>query len=82
MYCFIVLLHLISSFLHTKSLFIRYAYVSIEPIGVIRLLSFGLKAILLISSVKPLCLSLLNLYCVFDISLLFYMNSVRLAPSV
>ena len=32
--------------------------------------SFELKAILLISSVKTLCFSLLNLYCVFNINLL------------
>ena len=71
MYCFIILLYLISSFLHTKSLFIPYAYVSVESINCILLSSFELKAILLISSVKTLSLSLLNLCCVFNFSLLF-----------
>ena len=33
---------------------------------------FELKAILLISSVKTLCLSLLNFCCVFNINLLFF----------
>ena len=33
-----------------------------------------LKAILLIFSVKTLCLSLLNLCCVFNINLLFFMS--------
>ena len=37
--------------------------------------SFAFKAILLISSVKTLCLSLLNPCWVFNISLLFYTNS-------
>ena len=34
--------------------------------------SFELKAILLISSVKTLCFSLLNLGCIFNINLLFF----------
>ena len=75
------MLHLISSFLHTKSLFIPYSYISIESIDCILLLSFEHKAISLISSVKTLCLSLLNLCCVFNISLLI-MNSLRLSTSV
>ena len=63
----IILLHLLCSFPLTRSLFIRYAYVSIESMDCILLSSFELKAILLISSVKTLCLSLLNFSCVFNI---------------
>ena len=63
----IILLHLLSSFPLTRSLFIRYAYVSIESMDCILLSSFELKAILLTSSVKTLCLSLLNFCCVFNI---------------
>ena len=70
-FCFIILLHLISSSLHTRSLFVPYAYVSIESIDCILLSSFELKAILLIYSVKTLCLSLLNLCCVSNISFYF-----------
>ena len=76
LYSFIILLRLISPFLLTRSLLVPYAYVSIESIDCILLSSFELKAILLISSVKTLCLSLLNLCCVFDIDLLFLMNSL------
>ena len=35
---------------------------------------------MLIFSVKTLCLSLLNLYCVFNITLLFFTNSWRQSP--
>ena len=66
-----ILLHLISSFLHTRSLHFQYAYVSMESIDSFLLSSFELKATLLISSVKAGCLSLLNLCCVFNIILLF-----------
>ena len=62
-----------------KSLFIPYAYVSIESIDCILLSSSEPKAILLIFSVKTLCLSLLNFCCVFNISLLFFMNSLGLS---
>ena len=72
LYCFIILLYLISSFLLPRSLLIPYTYVSIESINCILLSSFELKAILLIYSVKTLCLSLLNLCCVFNIILLFF----------
>ena len=51
------------------------AYASIESIDCILLSSFELKAILLISPVKTLCLSFLNC-CVFNINLLFLMNSL------
>ena len=62
------------SFSLTRSLFVPYAYVSIKSTDCILLSSFELKAILLISSVKTLCLSLLNLRCVFNIDLLFLVN--------
>ena len=78
MYCFIIFLHLISSFSLTRSLFVPYAYVSIESIDCILLSSSELKAILLISSVKRImslvCLSLLNFRCAFNINLLLFMN--------
>ena len=72
---FIILLHLMSSFLHSRSLLIPCAYVSIESIDRILLSSFEIEAILLNSSVKAFCFSLLNLCYVFSISLLFFMNS-------
>ena len=65
------LLHLISSFSLTRSLLISCECVSIKLIYCIILLSFELKGVLLISSVKIFCLSLLNLCCVFNINLLF-----------
>ena len=75
MYCFIVLLHLFSSSLQIRSLLFPWAYVSIESIDCIILSSFELKAILIISSVKTLFFSLLNLCCVFRVILIFFMNS-------
>ena len=71
LYCLIILLHLIFSFLQTKSVLFPYAYISIESIDCILSSSFELKAVLLISSVNTWYFSLLNLFCVFDISLLF-----------
>ena len=50
--------------MHTRSLLVSCAYVSIESTDFILLLSFELKVILLISSVKTLCFSLLNI-CYF-----------------
>ena len=76
LYCFIIFLHLISSFSCTTSSLVAYGCVSIESIDCILLSSFKLKAIVLISSVKALCLSL-SLCCVFNIDLLFFMNSLR-----
>ena len=64
-----------SSFSPIRSLVVLYGYVSIESVDCILLSSFELKAILIISSLKTLCLSLLNLYCDFNIDLLFLMNS-------
>ena len=74
--CFIILLHLITFFSLTRSLLVPYAYVSVESTDCILLSLFELKAILFISSVKPLCFSLLNLSCVFNIDLFFLMNSL------
>ena len=39
--------------------------------------SFEVKVILLVSSVKTLCLWLINFCCIFSISLLFFMNSLK-----
>ena len=58
-----------------RSFLVPYAYVSIESADCILLALFELKAILSISSVKPLCFSLLNLCCVFNIILFFFMTS-------
>ena len=77
LYHFIILLYLITSFSLTSSLLSPYAYVSIESIDCILLSIFELKAIMLISSVKTLCLSLFNLFCVFNIDLLFLMNCLQ-----
>ena len=82
LYCFISLLHLISSFSLTRSLLVPYAYVSIETIDCILLSSFELKTILLISSAKTLWLSLLNYFCVCNINSLFFMNSLWLFLSL
>ena len=65
MYCFIILLHSFSCFLHTKSLLASYAYVSIESI--LWLLAFN--TILLTSSVNT-SFSLINLD-LLNIKLLF-----------
>ena len=75
MYRFIIWLHLFF-FLFTRSFLIWYAYISIKLIDYIFLSSFELKAILLIFSVITLRLSLLNLSCVFNIDLLFFVNSL------
>ena len=76
LYRFTIFLHLISSFSLTRSFLIPYAYVSIESIDSILLSSSGLKAILLIFSVKILCFPLLNLCWIFNINLLFFINSL------
>ena len=77
LYCFTILSYLTFSFLPIRSLFVPYVYVSIESIDCIVLLSFELKAILLNSSVKILWLLLLNLCGVFNINLLFFINSSK-----
>ena len=63
---FIILLHLISYFSLTRSYLVPYAYVSIKSTDCIVLSSFELKAILL------------NLCCIFNINLLFFMNFCEL----
>ena len=70
-------MRLIFSFLRIRFLLIPCGYVSIKPIDCIVLSSFELKAILLISSVKALCLSLLNL-----LKFLYFVISLRLSPSI
>ena len=75
-YYFIALLHLIFSFLCIISLFVPYAYLSIELINCILLSSLALNAVLLILSLNTLCFSLLNLRYDFTINLLFFMNSL------
>ena len=76
LYLFIILIHLISSSSLARSLIVPYAYVSIESIDCILLLSFELKEILLTYSVKTFCLSHLKLCCIFNIDLLFFINSL------
>ena len=56
----------------TRPLLVPYAHVSIESIDCILLSSFELRAIVLISSAKILCLSLLNICHVFNINLSFF----------
>ena len=85
LYRFIISVSLIFSLLHTISLLIPYACVSTESIDCILLSSFELRAILLISSVKTVCLSLLNLCCVFKITLFFmnsFLSSLRLSTLI
>ena len=53
-------------------LLVPYVYVSIKLIDCICWSSFELKVILLISSVKTLCPFLLNLFCTFDVTLLYF----------
>ena len=69
---FIILLHLISCFSFSRSFLVPHAHVTIESIDCIFLSSSEIKAILLISSVKALYLSRLNLYCDCNINLLFF----------
>ena len=66
-YCFILLLHLTSSFVHTRASLVAYAYVSIESIGCILLSSLALNPILLTSSVNTLRFLLVNLCYDFGI---------------
>ena len=75
-------MHFLFSFLHIISLLILYTYVCTESIDCILLSSFVLRAILLISSVKTVCLSLLNICCVFKISLFFYKFFLSLLKSI
>ena len=75
MYCLIKLLHLISSFLNTRSLFIAYGHLSIQWIEYIFLSSLALNAVLLTSTANKLCFLPLNLCCDFSMNLLFFTNS-------
>ena len=70
LYCSMILLHLIFSFLYSRSLLFPYAYLSTESNDCILLSSFQIKAVLLIS-VTTLCFSLPNLCCVFNISFFY-----------
>ena len=73
-FLFFILLHLISSFSHTRSLLIPYAYMCIESIDYTFLSSLALNEILLTSSGKALYFSLLNFCCDFNINVLFFIN--------
>ena len=77
LYRFIISSHLVSSFPLVRSLHIPYANVSIESIDSIFLSSINYEAVLLISSAKTLFRSFLNLCFVFNIDLLFLMNSLQ-----
>ena len=67
-------MRLIFSLFHIRSFIVPCAYVSIESIDCSLLSSLKPTAILLISSVKTLWLSVLNLCCVFNVSLFFSTN--------
>ena len=75
-------MRLIFSFFRIRSLLIPRAYVSIQSIDCILLSSFELKAVLLISLLKTLWLSLLNHCCVFNITFLYFVISLRLSASI
>ena len=70
---------LIFSFLHAKYLLIPCANFSIKSIDYIPLSPFELKAILLFSSNKTLCFALLNPCCLFKITFLYFVISLRLS---
>ena len=70
----VILLHLISSFLHTRFLLVPHAYSSLESIDCFLLSSLIVNAILLTFSINTLCFSLLNHCCDFSINLLFFIN--------
>ena len=69
-------LHLVSSFLHTRSLLVPYTYVSIESIYCILLSQLAINAIFIASSFKTLCFLLLNLCYDFNTSLLIFVNTL------
>ena len=83
-FCIVLLLYcyIYSSLSLTKSLLVPCTYVSIESIDCILLSSFGFRATLLISSVKTLCLLLLDLFCIWNIDLLFFISSLTLSMSI
>ena len=66
LYCFFLMLHLISSFLYARYLFSPYAYAFIELIDCIVLSLLALNLIILISSVNTLYFLFLNLCCDFN----------------
>ena len=68
-FCTVLFYCYIYYYIATSLLF--YVYVSIKSIDYILLSSFELKAILLVSSMKTMSLSLLSLCCIFNIDLLF-----------
>ena len=74
-----MLLHLVSSFLHTRSLAIQCVFVSVYLIDCTLLSSLSLSVILLIFSLNTLCFSLLNLCSDININFFFFfMNSLSL----
>ena len=76
LYCFVILSHFISSFLHNRFLLVPYAYVSTKSLDCILLLSLVLNAILFTPSVKKLSFSIRNFSCDFSINLLLLINSL------
>ena len=73
LYCFIILILSVFSFFHIRSLLIPCVYVSIESVDCNLLSAFKLNAILLIYSVKRVCLSLLNLLKLLNIFYEFFL---------
>ena len=82
LYYFTIIMPFIFPFLHAKSLLIPCAYFSIKSINYILLSPFEFKAILLFSSNKVLCFSLLNPSCLFKITFLYFVISLRLSALV
>ena len=77
LYCFITLLHLISSFSLTRSLLLPNSHVSMDQAIAffyhhLTLNQYFINLNQLISSVKTLYLSLLNLCCVFNFDFFSY----------
>ena len=74
LYRLIILLHWVSPFSLDNVLLVLYAYIFIESIDCTLLSAFEFKTTLFFSLVKPLCLSLLNLWCVFNITRLLFID--------
>ena len=72
MYCLVILIQWISSFLHTRSLLVSYTYVSIESIGSILLSPLALNTIFLISLENTLCFWFVNLCCGFSVIICYF----------
>ena len=68
-HCWIISIHLFS---FLCSLFVPYAYVSVESMDCVLLSSLAINLILLTPSINTLCFSLLNLCCDFNINQLFF----------